>query len=196
MNITKGLSKNYNSIAAELFLNAFGDKFSPILGDKIKAKELLELSINPHNCFSAIGEAELLGLLAFQIKKTNFLSITLKNIFSVYGFMSGIKKAFGLSMLIHKSISDEIYLEAIAVSETARGKGVGTQLIEALFLFAKENNFKSITLRVIDTNPKAKELYERLGFCVVKKSSIWPANIIIRFPFKEVFLMKKEIEYQ
>jgi len=195
MNITRGLSKNYNSITAELFLNALGEKFTPILGDQIKAKELLELSINPQNCFSAIGETEMLGLLAFQIKNTNFLSFTLKNIFSVYGLMNGIVKAIGLSMLIHKSDSDEIYLEAIAVNESARGKGVGTQLINALFLFAKENNFKSITLQVIDTNPKAKELYKRLGFCVVKKSRIWPVSTIIRFPFKEVFLMRKEIKY-
>jgi len=193
MKITKGLSPNYNSIAAELFLNALGEKFTPILGDKIKAKELLELSINPNNCFSAIAETELLGLLAFQIKNTNFLSITLKKIFSVYGFWSGIIKAIGLSMLFHKSNSEEIYLEAIAVSESARGKGVGTQLIEALFLFAKEKNLKSITLHVIDTNPKAKELYERLGFCVVKNSRIWPINKIMGFPFKKVFLMKKEI---
>lgn len=74
MNITKGLDKNYNSITAELFLNALGDKFYPILGDKIKAIELLKLSINSHNCFSAIEDTELLGLLAFQIKKTGFLS--------------------------------------------------------------------------------------------------------------------------
>jgi len=193
MKITKGLSQNYNSAAADLFLNALGDKFTPILGDRIKAKELLKLSINPNNCFSAIEETELLGLLAFQIKNTNFLSVTFKNIVSVYGFMSGITKAIGLSMLTHKSNSDEIYLEAIAVSESARGKGVGTQLIEALFLFAKENNFKSITLQVIDTNPKAKELYERLGFCVVKKSRVWPINKLIGFPFEKVFLMKKEI---
>jgi ribosomal protein S18 acetylase RimI-like enzyme len=193
MSITKGLPQNYYSVAVELFLNALGEKFTTILGDKNKAKELLELSINPHNCFSAIGETELLGVLAFQIKNTNFLSFTFKMIISVYGFMNGIIKMIGLSMLIHKSNSDEIYLEAIAVSESARGKGVGTQLIETLFLFAKENNFKFISLQVIDTNPKAKELYEHLGFRVVKKTSIWPVNKIIGFPFNEVFLMKKEM---
>ena len=193
MKIIKGLSKKYNSIVAELFLNALGDKFTPILGNKTQAKELLELSISPHNCFSAVCGSEMLGLLAFQINNTNFLSITLKRIFSVYGIMNGIIKAIGLSMLIHKSNSDEIYLEAIAVNESARGKGVGTQLINALFLFAKENNFKSITLQVIDTNPKAKELYERLGFFIVKKSRIGPVGTVIRFPFKEVYLMKKEI---
>lgn len=193
MEITKGLSNNNKGLVADLFLNALGEKFTPILGDKIRAKQLLESSIHPNNCFSATTDTELLGILAFQINDTNFLSITFNKIISVYGLINGIIKAIGLSLLVHNSSSDEIYLEAIAVCESARGKRVGTQLIEALFLFAKENNFKSITLQVIDINPNAKKLYERMGFVVVKRTRIWPINLIIKFPFKEVFLMKKEI---
>jgi ribosomal protein S18 acetylase RimI-like enzyme len=193
MNITKALSPNHNSLVAELFLTALGEKLIPILGDKIKAKRLLELSINPGYCFSATAGSQLLGVLAYQISDKNFLSISFSKIISVYGFPKGIIKAIGLLALVHQSSPDEIYLEAIVVSESARGKGVGSKLIEALVQFAQENNFKSITLQVIDTNPRAQELYERLGFRVVKDSSIWPLNKIVGFPFGRVVLMKKAV---
>ena len=196
MIINKGLPENYKSSAADLFLNALGEKFIPILGEKNKAKQLLELSINQDNCFSVENESELLGFLAFQINETTFLSPSLTTIISVYGVFGGILKAIGLSMLGHKTESSEIYIEAVAVSELARGKGIGTKLFDAIFQLANEKGYKTITLQVIDINPRAKELYERIGFKVVKQSKTWPLNKLIGWPFNEVFLMKKDINLE
>ena len=50
-----------------------------------------------------------------------------------------------------ETVGQEWYLDSISVSETARGKGVGTQLLAAL-------------LNVDDGNPKARALYDREGF--------------------------------
>ena len=194
MIINKGLPEKYLSSAADLFLNALGDKFTPILGDNNKAKQLLELSINQSNCFSVENESNLLGFLAFQINETTFLSPSLTTIISMYGVLRGILKAISLSMLGHKTESSEIYIEAVAVSELARGKGIGTKLFDAIFQFANEKEYKSITLQVIDINPRAKELYKRLGFEVVKQNKTWPLNKWIGWQFNEVFLMKKNVD--
>ncbi len=194
MNIRNGLSQRYFSDAASLFLDSLGDKFYPILGDKQKAQTLLELSINQKNCFSAMSENTLLGVLAYQISNTNFLSMSLQNIVNVYGIFSGIPKALALSQLEHKTDKNDIYIEAVAVSESARGQGVGTKLFEALFAYAAEHKFSSITLQVIDTNPKAEALYKRLGFEIIKRSQIWPFNILFGWKFREVVLMKKKLE--
>jgi ribosomal protein S18 acetylase RimI-like enzyme len=193
MIINKGLPENYKNSVANLFLSALGEKFIPILGENNKAKQLLELSINQANCFSIENESELLGFLAFQINKTTFLNPPLTTIISLYGVFGGILKAIGLSILRHKTESNEIYIEAVAVNELARGKGIGTKLFDAIFQLANEKGYNNITLDVIDINPRAKELYERMGFEVVKQSKVWPLNKLIGWSFNEVFLMKKKL---
>lgn len=195
MIINKGLLKNHESNAVDLFLNALGDKFYPILG-KRKARQLLELSIYHENCFFAESDSELLGILAFQVNEMNFINPSFKKIISVYGILGGVLKAIALSMLGYKSKDNEIYIEAIVVSKFARGQGIGTKLLDAIFQFAREKEYKTVSLQVIDTNSKAKELYERLGFRVVKRIKTWPINKIIGWSFREVFLMKKNIGFE
>ncbi len=191
--INEGLPDKLKSPAAELFLEALSEKFIPILGKKDKAKKLIELSIEPGNCFYAEEDGKLLGLLAFQTKEGSFLNPSLKELIQLYGIYKAIFKAIGLSMLQHKTKNKELYIEAIAVTEFARGKGIGTKLIEALTEFAHNQGYKYLTLQVIDTNPRAKELYEKLGFSVIKNSKIWPFNKLIGWPFDGVFLMEKTI---
>jgi len=55
-------------------------------------------------------------------------------------------------------------MDGIAVDPDYRGQGVGTQLFEGLFDHARENGYNAVRLDVIDTNPKARQLYERIGF--------------------------------
>lgn len=45
-----------------------------------------------------------------------------------------------------------------------RGMGVGTLLIEKVCEYAKQNSLNSVRLQVVDNNPKARKLYDRLGF--------------------------------
>ena len=191
--INEGLPVKFKRSAAELFLEAFSDKFIPILGRKDKAKRLIEFSIEPGNCFYAEEDGKLLGLLAFQTIEGSFLNPSLKVLIPIYGFLISIFKVFNLSMLQHKIKTCELYIEAIAVTDFARGKGIGTKLIETMTEFAMNNEYNCLTLQVIDTNPLAKELYEKLGFSVIKNSKIWPVNKLIGWPFSEVFLMQKII---
>jgi len=58
----------------------------------------------------------------------------------------------------------ELLMDGITVSADYRGQGVGTQLFDALVDYAKENGYQAIRLDVIDTNPHARRLYDRLGF--------------------------------
>ena len=63
-----------------------------------------------------------------------------------------------------ETVGQEWYLDSISVSETARGKGVGTQLLAALPAVAQAQGEQVIGLNVDDGNPKARALYEREGF--------------------------------
>jgi ribosomal protein S18 acetylase RimI-like enzyme len=64
----------------------------------------------------------------------------------------------------------EAYVSMIAVSEQARGKGVGKKLLDWADHTAKHLGFSAITLFVVASNP-AKSLYERQGYVEDKKRS-------------------------
>lgn len=58
----------------------------------------------------------------------------------------------------------EYYLDTVAVSPLAQGKGVGSHLLKAAADFAKAQQHKQIGLIVDLENPNAMKLYSRLGF--------------------------------
>jgi len=68
-----------------------------------------------------------------------------------------------------ETLPGEWYLDTLSVSEKARGKGCGTALLEAAAKLAKAQGYAVIGLNVDDANPKARALYDKLGFQPVKK---------------------------
>lgn len=58
----------------------------------------------------------------------------------------------------------EYYLDTVAVSPLAQGKGIGSHLLKAAADFAREQQHKQIGLIVDLENPNAMKLYSRLGF--------------------------------
>ena len=54
-----------------------------------------------------------------------------------------------------------MYLEDILVTEQWRGKGIGTQLMNALIEDAKSKDFQGITWQVLDWNEPAIHFYKR-----------------------------------
>ncbi len=58
---------------------------------------------------------------------------------------------------------------AIAVTEDARGTGVGTALMEALIAAAREQGLRALSLSVNSANP-SRRIYQRCGFVDVTTS--------------------------
>ncbi len=179
--------------AVELYFHSLKEKLEPILGNDDRAKKLLSKSITADKCVAAIKEGKIIGILGIQTRDGGFISPDLKTITGIYGKISGVVRLAGLALLFHRTKTGEVYVDGVAVHPDMRGKGVGTKLLEVLESKALEENMKMITLDVIDINPKAKALYERLGFIEVKKENIWPLNWLIKFPFKSVTFMKKTL---
>jgi ribosomal protein S18 acetylase RimI-like enzyme len=63
--------------------------------------------------------------------------------------------------------------------------------MEAVFDWARERGFCSLSLEVVDTNPIARRLYERLGFVPIRTQELpYPFR---RLGFSAVTTMVKEI---
>ena len=86
-----------------------------------------------------------------------------------YGWLRGLFKVLFLYFYFAERPSKgELTIESIVVRPAMRGKGFGTRLLEAVFDFALAKGFGSVRLQVVDTNPDARRLYERMGFVATK----------------------------
>lgn len=57
-----------------------------------------------------------------------------------------------------------VYIEALAVAADHRGTGIGSALLNAAELWARQNDRLRIALHVLTSNAGARRLYERFGF--------------------------------
>jgi len=78
-------------------------------------------------------------------------------------------KGLQLQKLMPPPKKDAEFIQNLGVAEKFRGKGVGAALLERQCEIARENNRRICALDVAVTNPRAQELYERLGFRVVEE---------------------------
>lgn len=60
----------------------------------------------------------------------------------------------------------QISIEAICVDEKARGKGIGTKLLEYVREYGKQNSCTDMYLTVNEENENTINLYEKFGFRV------------------------------
>ena len=68
-----------------------------------------------------------------------------------------------IGVLIVEEDAREIYLAEIQILPEWQGRGIGSSVIRALMEKGKATG-KSLTLRVLHVNPRARALYERFGF--------------------------------
>lgn len=77
----------------------------------------------------------------------------------------------------HRKSPDAAEIWMLAVHEAWQGLGVGTALIEALEGRALEAGFEATQLSVELDNPRAQELYERLGYRPIgRRVEHWPRD--------------------
>ena len=163
-----------------------------MLGSDGRAQEVLASNIATDKCLVAIYNGNFVGIMGFQTNEGGFVNPSLKTMIRIYGFLGGILRMGGLAILHHTTSTDELYVDGVAVSHEMRCKGIGTQLFDLLERIAVKKGIRTISLEVIDTNPRAKVLYEHIGFVEVKTQTLWPLNKFVKFPFKAATLMVKK----
>ena len=176
-----------------LLLSTFREKLLPVLGDDERAHHVVKECINSANCIAAIDDQKLVGLLGVRNNQGLFFRPTLKLMTTAYGLVGGLVRKACLALLEHATAPDEWYVFCVAVSEEARGQGIGSHLFVELEERAVQNGATKISLQVVNTNPRAEALYKRLGFVSHKRTTIWPLNRLAGWPFESAILMSKAI---
>ena len=185
------LPDEFRASAIRLYFNALKEKLEPILSSDGRAQEALASNIATDKCLVAICNEKLVGIMGIQTNKGGFVNPSLKTMVRIYGLPGGILRMSGLAILHHTTSTDELYVDGVAVASEMRGKGIGSHLFDLLEQAVLKKRIKTISLEVIDTNPRAKALYQRLGFVPVKTQTLWPLNLFVGFPFRSATLMAK-----
>lgn len=96
---------------------------------------------------------------------------TLINCFDPVRFVGILRRSAQFSAILSQAMPETKYIANFAVAESWRGQGIGTTFLQREIGLAKTQGYKTCTLNVSTSNPKAQQLYERLGFQVVQEYS-------------------------
>ena len=123
--------------------------------------------------YSMYQNNEMIGIgSVFNAKEAGAFTVAdALNIFRFYGLKSfaAIKSGLKVEKLIKLPENHEIAIGHLGIKPALRGQGLGTKMIELLMEEANKTKDSYWILDVSEENPKAKALYERLGFKTTQK---------------------------
>ncbi len=173
MIVTRGIPAQDLPAAAALYWEAFGGKLGAVMGPKARAQAYIERVICPHHGICAHDDdGTLLGVVGFKTAQGALVGGDLSDMRHVYGGWGAAWRSLLLRLLQRETDNRRFLLDGIFVHPEARGRGVGTLLLDAVTAEAAARGYAEIRLDVIDSNPRAKALYERVGFTDAGSQSI------------------------
>lgn len=163
--IYRGLHTHLRQDAARLYWEAFGGKLGRVMGPEAQALVFFERVIRADLCFAALDpEGRLIGIAGYKTPAGSFAGGSWDDLALVYGAFGGRWRGWLLWALNREVDNDRFLVDGICVTRTQRGKGVGSLLLAALCDEARGRGYPAIRLDVIDSNWRARALYERHGF--------------------------------
>ena len=167
--VQQGFPDELRSSAAELYDAAFGAKLAIAMPNPISRTAVLKAGFNPEFSFVAIRDGEMVGIAGFKTGRGALTGgISFRVLKDEIGFWGAIRAVLVLALFQRNHAAGQLLMDGIGVSPKMRGSGIGTKLLHSLIEYAKKEGHRSIRLDVIDTNPAARRLYERVGFVPVK----------------------------
>lgn len=136
---------------------AFQEKLKIPLGPTQKAITFLTAVCDPNFALVARDTAgNILGVAGIKTAKGGLIGGSFAQLRDVYGTWGATWRAAMLSVLERPVKPDVLLMDGIDVGAAARGKGVGTKLLNTLIEHAESHNFAAIRLDVIDKNHGAQ----------------------------------------
>ncbi len=192
LTILRGLPRDQRRAAAGLYWQAFGGKLGHVLGPDDRALEFLDRVIRADHAIAALdGNGTLVGLAGFKTAQGAFAGGSFADLRAVYGLVGALWRAALLRLLGRQIDNARFLMDGICVARNARGRGVGSRLVEAICDEARARGYAEVRLDVIDTNFRARALYERLGFHAAGVEHLGPLRHV--FGFRSATMMLRRI---
>ncbi|GHH42478.1 GNAT family N-acetyltransferase [Streptomyces candidus] len=166
--VRRGLPAGTERRAAELYWEAFGRKLGPALNPPDKAVPLLAAHLHTDRAVCALLDGRLVGLAGHQLDGRALTGGTAADVLRAYGRLRGLPRLLLLALFERRPAPGQLVMDGIAVDPAVRGRGVGSLLLAETAAVAAEHGCREVRLDVIDTNPRARALYERCGFTPVR----------------------------
>lgn len=180
--IEQGLPEHLRPEAAALYWQAFGGKLGRVLGPDDRALAFLRRVMRADHCLTAFdSHGRLVGLAGFKSATGSFAGGSDADLRAVYGPFGGRWRAMVLRLLGNEVDNSRFLLDGLCVSDAVRGQGVGTLLLEAIVAEGRARGYRAVRLDVVDTNDRARALYERRGFVIDRTEGIGPLRLIFGF---------------
>lgn len=180
--VTRGFSQDERAQAAALFWQAFSAKLFRVMGPDERGLTFFEQALDPEFALVARDETgRMLGLAGYKTQDGGLTRGGIADLARVYGWFGALWRGLCLSVLERDLKPGVFQMDGIFVAQDARGQGVGTSLLSAIKAEARRSGMHEVQLDVIDTNPRARTLYEREGFQVVGREHTGPFRYLFGF---------------
>lgn len=153
-----------------LIIDAIGDIANRLTGEQSAEAVIRELTIlfqredNRHsylNTFVATEDEQILGILVYYYG-AHAIEMDAK-------LVQWLATKNAPSIVIDREAhEDEAYIDTVCVAPAARGKGIGTLLLQFAEELTKQRGYTKLSLNVEIEKEDARRLYERLGFVITE----------------------------
>ena len=192
LRISKGFAEHERERIATLYWEAFGAKLGRTLGPREKALTYIRRVLSKDHAICAHdSRGQLLGVAGFKTAQGALVDGSIRDMASVYGWIGALVRVGILAFLERDVENVRFLMDGIFVDPAARGAGVGSHLLEAIVAEAASRGYGEVRLDVIDSNERARALYERRGFEAVSTQSTGFARYI--FGFRSATTMVRRI---
>lgn len=190
--IHPGLAPAQRAEAAQLYWKAFGGKLGRVMGPEPKALKFIERVICPAHVLAALdGQGRVLGVIGFRTWRGAFVGGGFAELRAVYGPLGALWRSACLALLARDEEPRALVVDGLAVRDDRRGEGIGAALIEALCAEARTRGYGEVRLDVVAQNIRARALYERQGFLVVRRLQSRMTGWV--FAFDTAFVMVRRL---
>jgi GNAT superfamily N-acetyltransferase len=185
-----GVPDSCRQEAASLYAEAFRLKLSSVLGSGERGTTLLAQTLNLSLGIAAVDGGQLVGVAGVHHAGSAFIAWRADLLRRHFGWVGGSIR-YGVLRFLERPVQEgELLMDGIAVHQDRRGKGIGTLLLNGVADFARTHGYQRIRLDVVNTNPDARRLYERMGF-VATETAQYP--YLRSLGFTAVTTMLKQI---
>ena len=166
-----GLAEESYESAASLFDDAFEQELGAIVSSRDLRIAIYRDFLTPNTTVTALMDGVLTGLISFRQGRRRFASAEgAAKLIARLGWFRGLQATARLALLERPLADGELLMEGISVSRDWRGRGIGSGLLSKLISHARQHDIQHIRLSIIDSNPRARRFYRKMGFSSVKQT--------------------------